>query len=919
MRSRIAYISLGLWVLALVLLSTQAVRLGERLTYSEEAFLPRGSESYEGLLLLERSGYSIGDTLLVIYSPWDLGVSRSVEEGLREVLDGMGLRGYELVGPYSVYKLVLGHVEGNLSKALITALDLYRSLEEAGLKAREAYVRVEVTLNRTYGLASLYLNAYREAVERGLGDPAEYAYEKLKPLIPQEQREALEWFHRLFKIYVAEMKPEEAARRAIVDLARAYDPKLAGVVEAFDLHNYSDPNAIARYVYKASGLEERNVTLTWFQRLLEDPRRGALEYVKLGLTAKIDMCMGGALENALNKSTTTGLSLDDARRIVGDVCRGYVTSIARYPDVIPDAVRRSLISERYAIVYVYFNESIPIDMSRRILNTVDGKLRGVVGELYYHGTLTLFADLGESTEREVRRIDVATAALVIGLLVVLLGSIASPIVILVSTAFSLVVAMGLLSIAALYVDVYYLARVVMIPVVFGITVDYCVFYLFRVVEERSKGYSWNEAVYQAWRRAGRALALGGVAVVLGFTAYVLTPQEALRGIGLALAIAAATSFLASYTLLPAILVVVGERWVFWPARSLRLPAARQGVLLRRVAGVSLKLSPLITAATLAIVLGLSLYLASSPPSANVYLGLPPYSYFVEASRVLYTEFSKDVFSRAYIVTGLDNPELIVEELGKQGLIAGDVLISRGNGYTILNVGLPVDPLDDRVFELLESIRGTIKALDGESMVTGFTALRVDAVDSIMSSYFKVTLPLALALIIAYLIAGMGSVLVPIRLAVTVIFSAVLSLAITTIAFHHLVETPAYGSQIRSPIYWVTPIVVLGLMITLGMDYDIFLTSRIREEYERGGDQDRAILEAVEKTGVSITVCGLILAGAFSSLLLTEITLSRQIGLTVATSILVDTFVVRPVIVPAIMSLLGRYNWWPGRGLIRKWD
>jgi RND superfamily putative drug exporter len=248
-----------------------------------------------------------------------------------------------------------------------------------------------------------------------------------------------------------------------------------------------------------------------------------------------------------------------------------------------------------------------------------------------------------------------------------------------------------------------------------------------------------------------------------------------------------------------------------------------------------------------------------------------------------------------------------------------VLISRGNGYTILNVGLPVDPLDDRVFELLESIRGTIKPLDGESMVTGFTALRVDAVNSIMSSYFKTTLPLALALIIAYLIAGMGSVLVPLRLAVTVAFSTVLSLAITTIAFHYLVETPAYGSQIRSPIYWVTPIVVLGLMITLGMDYDIFLTSRIREEHERGGDQDRAILEAVEKTGVAITVCGLILAGAFSSLLLTEITLLRQVGLTVATSILIDTFIVRPVIVPAVMSLLGRYNWWPGRGLIRRWD
>jgi len=84
---KIAYLSLSLWILALALLSTQAAQLGGRLTYSEEVFLPRDSESYEGLLLLRQLGYAMGDTLLIIYSPWDLNTSTWVEESLREVLE----------------------------------------------------------------------------------------------------------------------------------------------------------------------------------------------------------------------------------------------------------------------------------------------------------------------------------------------------------------------------------------------------------------------------------------------------------------------------------------------------------------------------------------------------------------------------------------------------------------------------------------------------------------------------------------------------------------------------------------------------------------------------------------------------------------------------------------------------------------
>ena len=909
---RVAYITILTWLVAILILSMQALELDKRLVYSEEPFLPRESESYRGLQILRGLGYATGDTLLIIYSPSDLNTSIAVEEAVNVTLKELGVTRYDIKGPYSVYKSILGFVEGNLSSAIMKALESYRNLTSLGFKAREAYESTALLLRETYGLAESFLKAYYEARERGLEDPSSYAYEYLKARLPADKLILLEGFYRFFKNYEGKLKPEDAARRALIDMAKAYKPEVVRVLEAFDLSNYSNPRAIALYVYNVGGVRAYNISLDDFQRILEDPERGALDYVARRLSELLDPCAARALSEVLEGASV--------REAVSRECSAYINSIARYPDVIPVGVRKLMLSQDYGVTYVYFNETISIDFSRRLLRTLEDRLRSSTREAYFHGTLTLFADLGENTEREVRRIDFVTVALVVGLLVILLGSIASPIVIVVSTAASLVVSLGLLSVVAAHTNVYYLARVVMIPVVFGITVDYSVFYLFRVVEERARGYDWVEAVYHAWRRAGRALILGGISVVLGFLAYILTPQEALRGIGLALTIAAATSFLSSYTLLPAILVILGENRVFWPTKSIRFTARWQGALLRRLAGISLKLALPITLLVLAFIGGSLAYLASKPPSANVHLGLPPSSRFLEASTVLYTEFPRESFSRVYIVTQ-GNVDLgrLIEELRTSQLVAGDAIIDDRMGYRVANVGLPVDPLDDRLFDIIPAIKDTLRSATGDAILTGFASLRVDAINTILVDYFTITLPLAVTLIVLYLMAGMGSILIPLRLIVTVAFSATLSLVASTIAFHYLTEAPAYGSHVRSPIYWVTPIIVLGLMVTLGMDYDIFLTSRIREEYERENDHNKAILEAVEKTGVVITVCGLILAGAFSSLLLTETPVLRQIGFTVALSILVDTFIVRPIIVPAIMTLAGKYNWWPGKGLIRRWD
>ena len=138
----------------IVILSTQAIQPNKRLIYSKEVFTPRDYESCKELLLLEQLGYIVTSTHI---PPWDLNTSKRLEDNLREILEESSVREYGILGPYTIHKLALDYIEGNLSKTLITSLDYYRILEENVLKAKEAYEKIKVTLNNTYGLASPYI------------------------------------------------------------------------------------------------------------------------------------------------------------------------------------------------------------------------------------------------------------------------------------------------------------------------------------------------------------------------------------------------------------------------------------------------------------------------------------------------------------------------------------------------------------------------------------------------------------------------------------------------------------------------------------------------------------------------------------------------------------------------------------------
>ena len=154
---------------------------------------------------------------------------------------------------------------------------------------------------------------------------------------------------------------------------------------------------------------------------------------------------------------------------------------------------------------------------------------------------------------------------------------------------------------------------------------------------------------------------------------------------------------------------------------------------------------------------------------------------------------------------------------------------------------------------------------------------------------------------------MGSVVSPLRSILTILLSISWTMAVAFLLFQEV---------LGQPILYMAPMILLLVCLGLGMDYDILLTTRVREEVTRGRNNDEAIVHAVEQTGGIITACGVIMASAFGSMMLSNGYLLKEFGFVLMFAILLDATIVRIYLVPAIMSLLGKWNWW-APGLLKR--
>ncbi|MGN1044697.1 MAG: MMPL family transporter [Candidatus Methanomethylophilaceae archaeon] len=230
----------------------------------------------------------------------------------------------------------------------------------------------------------------------------------------------------------------------------------------------------------------------------------------------------------------------------------------------------------------------------------------------------------------------------------------------------------------------------------------------------------------------------------------------------------------------------------------------------------------------------------------------------------------------------------------------------GKQYIKFTVVVKDEPMSDASMDTVGQIKDFIadysKTAEGEkytaSYVTGSVAIIDDMAESI-NSQFKLIEVVVIVLIALLLFFVMKSYLTPVRSIVTIVMSILWTLGLTFIVFQDLMSTP---------VTFIMPIILFVICLGLGMDYDILLTTRIRENVSKGMSNDRAIKEAIVKSGSVITICGLIMAGAFGTMMLSTSPMLQEMGFALCFAIGIDALVVRTYIVPAMMHLMGKWNW-----------
>jgi RND superfamily putative drug exporter len=438
--------------------------------------------------------------------------------------------------------------------------------------------------------------------------------------------------------------------------------------------------------------------------------------------------------------------------------------------------------------------------------------------------------------------------------------------------------------------------------VVGAGTDYALLLVARYREELRLHADRHEAMTEAVHRAGPAVLASGGTVILGMLCLLAADMNSTRGLGPVAAIGVGVTLVVLMTLLPALLVICG-RWVFWPVRPTlgsREPSATG--LWSRV-GLLIKPRPrvvwLVTTALLLVAcLGLFSLNAKGLTQAESFRGTPE---SVAGEQVALEHFPAAAGNPAYVLTSADTADDVASAVAANDGV-GDVEEPQVTGDAALIEASLADAGDsDAAYETVRSLRSELDDVgDGEALVGGNTAINLD-VQTASQRDNRVIIPLIMLVVLAVLGVLLRALVAPLILVATVVLSFGAALGISALIFDWAVDVSATDSAF--------PLFVFVFLVALGIDYNIFLMTRVREEAHDHGTR-RAALIALAATGGVITSAGLVLAATFAVLGTLPLTFLTQLGIAVALGVLLDTIVVRSVLVTALNLDVGRHMWWP---------
>jgi RND superfamily putative drug exporter len=508
-------------------------------------------------------------------------------------------------------------------------------------------------------------------------------------------------------------------------------------------------------------------------------------------------------------------------------------------------------------------------------------------------------------------IGVAAAVLV---LLVVLGSLAAMTMPLIVAFAAIALAMALVLAASAVFDIADFAPTLAVMIALGVGIDYALLIISRFRSERARGADVRAATITAMDTAGRSVLFAGSTVVIALLGMVLLGISFLDGPAVAAALAVLLTMVASLTLLPALLGAFGRR--------VRVPAVTDG---EHESPAWARFSRAIERRPRALAVGaIALLLLVAAPATGMRLAGSDAGNNAPDST---TRKAYDLLSRGF-GPGFNGPFLVVAELhgnraGAQlDRLAGSLRAQRGvaavgtpslnpRGDTATLALYPTSkPQDAATKDLLARLRDHVVPHDGPLRVSigGATAATVDMSD-VLASKLPLFVLVVVGLALLLLAVVFRSLVIPAKAAVMNLLSIGAALGTITFVFQDGHLASLLGVQTTGPIDPFLPVFMFAIVFGLSMDYEVFLVTRMHEEWERTRDAAYAVRHGLALTGRVVLAAAIIMISVFGSFMLGSDRVIKLFGLGLASAVLFDAFVIRLVLVPALMHLFGRASWW----------
>lgn len=565
------------------------------------------------------------------------------------------------------------------------------------------------------------------------------------------------------------------------------------------------------------------------------------------------------------------------------------------------------------------------DNSADFLALIEDEAAATPGfEVKTAGSASINHAFNAAAEDTLQRGEMIGIAVAIVVLVVVFGALVAAGLPLVLAVVSILTTLGLTAIVGQFTDLSFFVVNMIFMIGLAVGIDYVLFIVARYREEREAGRDKIDAIVRTGDTSSKAILFSGLTVVTALAGLLIVPDSIFFSLGTGAILVVLASLVMTMTLLPAVLSLLGDR-----VNSVRPPVIGYGrrkksanggfwastarlVMRRPVVSAALSTGFLLALGAVALTMSLG--------STGV-TSLPAEEPSVQAYLAIKNDFAGEDLEPAQIVIDADDvnaPEIqaavdgLLTDLEADGTFGVPTMnVAPGDDLLVIEVPILADAQSNNANEAVKRLRSDyIPSYFSEdaAYVGGSTAETIDYT-GLMADYMPIVLALVLSISFVLLLLAFRSIIVPIKAIIMNLLSVFAAYGLVTLVLQHGVGANIFGfTQVDRIDNWI-PLFLFAVLFGLSMDYHIFLLSRIKERFDETGDNATAVADGLRSTGGIITGAALIMVGVFGGFALGDLTSFQQMGFGLAAAVVIDATIVRSVLVPSTMALLGNRNWY----------